>query len=256
MIPLVIKLSGKALAAENELLTLFKSLQEARRPFILVHGGGVEVDRLMTDLKRDVKRIDGLRVSPAEDMPLIAGALAGTCSLMLRGLAVKAGLTPLGLVATDLNLSVVLPQDARLGRVAKAAPGPETAGRRLLSLMATGLTPVLSSVGIDDEGRLWNINADDAALAVAVLLKAPLIFLSDVRGVLDADKALIRTLSPDTAQALIAQGVISGGMTVKVNAAFAAAEATKAPVAVASVFDDTLAACLVSGHLPGTVFAV
>lgn len=134
MQPIVIKLSGKALAAENELLTLFKALQEACRPFILVHGGGVEVDRLMTDLKRDVKRIDGLRVSPAEDMPLIAGALAGTCSLMLRGLAVKAGLTPLGLVATDLNLSHVVPQDARLGRVAKAAPGPETAARRLLAL--------------------------------------------------------------------------------------------------------------------------
>ncbi len=50
MLPLVIKLSGKALAAENELLTLFKALQEAHRPFILVHGGGVEVDRLMTDL--------------------------------------------------------------------------------------------------------------------------------------------------------------------------------------------------------------
>lgn len=255
MLPLVIKLSGKALAAENELLTLFKALQESRRPFILVHGGGVEVDRLMTDLKRDVKRIDGLRVSPAEDMPLIAGALAGTCSLMLRGLAVKAGLTPLGLVATDLNLSVVRPQDARLGRVAKAAPGTETAARRLLALMEAGLTPVMSSVGINDEGRLWNINADDVALAVALLLKAPLIFLSDVRGVLNADKALIRELTPHAAQKLIAEGIISGGMTVKVNAALAAAAATKAPVAVASVFDENLTHCLLSGKLPGTVFA-
>ena len=189
-------------------------------------------------------------------MPLIAGALAGTCSLMLRGLAVKAGLTPLGLVATDLNLSHVVPQDARLGRVAKAAPGTETAARRLLALTEAGLTPVMSSVGIDGEGRLWNINADDVALAVALLLKAPLIFLSDVRGVLDAEKNLIRTLTPDTAQKLMADGVISGGMTVKVNAALAAAAATKAPVAVASVFDETLTHCLLSGKLPGTVFAV
>ena len=50
MQPIVIKLSGKSLAAENELLTLFKALQEARRPFILVHGGGVDVERLVTDL--------------------------------------------------------------------------------------------------------------------------------------------------------------------------------------------------------------
>ena len=154
MQPIVIKLSGKALAAENELLTLFKALQKARRPFILVHGGGVEVDRLMTDLKRDVKRIDGLRVSPAEDMPLIAGALAGTCSLMLRWRAVKAGLTPRGLGATDLNLSGVRPQDERLGRVAKAAPGTETATRRLHALIEAGLTPVMTSVDIDHEDRL------------------------------------------------------------------------------------------------------
>lgn len=256
MQPLVIKLSGKALAAENKLLTLFTALRDARRPFLLVHGGGVEVDRLMADLKRDVRRIDGLRVSPAKDMPLIAGALAGTCSLMLRSLAVKAGLTPLGLVATDLGLTTVVPQDTRLGRVAKAAPGTETAARRLLALMDAGFTPVMSSVGIDDEGHLWNINADDAALAVAVLLKAPLIFLSDVRGVLGADKTLIRELTPDAAQTLIAEGVISGGMTVKVNAAFAAAKATKAPVAVASVFDETLTHALLAGDLPGTVFAL
>ena len=121
--------------------------------------------------------------------------------------------------------------------------------------MEAGLTPVISSVGIDDEGRLWNINADDIALAVALLLKAPLIFLSDVRGVLNADKALIRELTPHAAQKLIAEGIISGGMTVKVNAALAAAAATKAPVAVASVFDETLTHCLLSGKLPGTVFA-
>ena len=255
MIPLVIKLSGKALAAENELLSLFSALRDARRPFVLVHGGGVEVDRLMTDLKRDVRRIDGLRVSPAEDMPLIAGALAGTCSLALRGLAVKAGLSPLGLVATDLGLSTVVPQDARLGRVAKAAPGTEAAARRLLALLDAGLTPVVSSVGIDAEGRLWNINADDAALAVAVLLKAPLIFLSDVRGVLDGEKHLIGRLTADTARKLIDDGVISGGMTVKVNAAFSAAAATQAPVAVASVFDESLAQTLLADQLPGTVFA-
>ena len=73
---------------------------------------------------------------------------------------------------------------------------------------------------------------------------------------MDAEKNLIRTLTPDTAQKLMADGVISGGMTVKVNAALAAAAATKAPVAVASVFDETLTPCLLSGKLPGTVFAV
>ncbi len=256
MQPLLIKLSGKALAAENELLTLFSALKAAQTPFLLVHGGGVEVDRLMNDLHREVRRIDGLRVSPAEDMPLIAGALAGTCSLMLRGIAVKAGLAPLGLAATDLGLSVVVPQDERLGRVAKAAPGEAAAAQRVAGLLQAGLTPVISSVGIDAEGRLWNINADDAALAAAQLLKSPLIFLSDVKGVLDASKTLLTTLTEPQAAALIAEGVISGGMTVKVNAAFAAARATGAPVAVASVFDETLPQKIIAGELPGTTFVL
>ena len=254
--PLLIKLSGKALAAENELLTLFAALKRAGTPFLLVHGGGVEVDRLMNDLHREVRRIDGLRVSPAEDMPLIAGALAGTCSLLLRSIAVKAGLSPLGLAATDLGLSVVVPQDERLGRVAKAAPGSARAAERLTGLLAAGFTPVISSVGIDAEGRLWNINADDAALAAAQLLKSPLIFLSDVKGVLDATKTLLPTLTEAQAQDLIEAGVISGGMTVKVNAAFAAAHATGAPVAVASVFDETLPARITAGELPGTTFVI
>ena len=254
--PLLIKLSGKALAAENELLTLFAALNAANTPFLLVHGGGVEVDRLMNDLHREVRRIDGLRVSPAEDMPLIAGALAGTCSLALRGIAVKAGLAPLGLAATDLGLSRVVPQDERLGRVAKAAAGTAEAARRVTGLLEAGLTPVISSVGIDDKGRLWNINADDAALAVAQLLKSPLVFLSDVKGVLDAKKTLLAALTEPEAARLIASGVISGGMTVKVKAAFAAAHATGAPVAVASVFDESLAQKISEGELPGTAFVI
>lgn len=255
-LPLIIKLSGKALTAEKELLALFSALRSQARPFLLVHGGGVEVDRLMTALGREVKRINGLRVSSPDDMPEIAGALAGTCSLMLRGLAVKAGLLPLGLAATDLGLTTVVPQEAVLGRVAKAAAGNDAALSRLKAMFSIGLTPVVSSIGLDDEGRLWNINADDAALAVAQLIKAPLIFLSDVRGVLDADKKLIPALTPQLAQSLIRDGVVSGGMTVKVNAAFAAARTTGASVSVASVFDETLAETLCAGRLPGTVFTL
>ena len=254
--PLLIKLSGKALVARDALLTLFTALKASGRPFVLVHGGGVEVDRLMTDLKKEVRRIDGLRVSPAEDMPLIAGALAGTCSLMLRGIAIKAGLAPLGLAATDLGLTCVVPQDARLGRVAKAKAGDTAAQKRVLALLQAGFTPIMSSVGLDAEGELWNINADNIALAAAELLKAPLIFLSDVTGVLDGEKKLIEILDEPQAEKLIAEGVITGGMTVKVNAAFAAAKATGAPVAVASVFDETLARKITAGDLPGTTFVL
>lgn len=86
---LVVKLSGKALTADKALDALFAALASSaasaeRTRVVLVHGGGVEVDALMRGLGRPIDRIEGLRVSPAEDMPVIAGALAGTCSLKLR----------------------------------------------------------------------------------------------------------------------------------------------------------------------------
>ena len=118
---LVVKLSGKALTADKALDALFAALAGSaanaeRTRVVLVHGGGVEVDALMRGLDRPIDRIEGLRVSPDEDMPVIAGALAGTCSLKLRGAAQRAGLMPLGLCATDAGIGRVVPADPRLGR--------------------------------------------------------------------------------------------------------------------------------------------
>ena len=133
---LVVKLSGKALTADKALDALFAALAGSaasaeRTRVVLVHGGGVEVDALMRGLGRPIDRIEGLRVSPAEDMPVIAGALAGTCSLKLRGAAQRAGLMPLGLCATDAGIGRVVPADPRLGRVGVIEPGDSAAKRRL-----------------------------------------------------------------------------------------------------------------------------
>ena len=252
-LPLVLKLSGKALAAEAELNGLFTALKAARRSFLLVHGGGVEVDRLMERLHLPVRRIEGLRVSPAEDMPVIAGGLAGACSLALRGALRRAGLMPLGLLVTDGGAAEVVPQDAALGRVAKTRAGSEAGRCALLGLIDAGWTPVVSSIGMDEEGRLWNINADDAALTVAELLGAPLVYLSDVPGVLDHEKRLIPTLDAAGVEALIAAQVVTGGMAVKVRAALSAARATGAPVSIASIFDPDLPGVITNGSFPGTV---
>ena len=89
------------------------------------------MDALMRGLGRRIDRIEGLRVSPAEDMPVIAGALAGTCSLKLRGAAQRAGLMPLGLCATDAGIGRVVPADPRLGRVGVIEPGDSAAKRCL-----------------------------------------------------------------------------------------------------------------------------
>lgn len=163
---------------------------------------------------------------------------------------------PLGLCATDAGIGRVVPADPRLGRVGVIEPGDSAAKRRLQALLDAGFTPVISSVGMDAAGALWNINADDAAVASAALLGAPLIFLSDVPGVLDVNKHLFEHLNEEQAETLIAEGVISGGMTVKVRAAFRAAAMTGKPVAAASVFDPMLPNKLASGQLPGTTFTL
>ena len=258
---IVLKLSGKALEAHDALEAFFQGLarfaaSESAPKIVLVHGGGVEVDALMKELGRKIERVDGLRVSPAEDMPVIAGALAGACSLALRGAAQRAGLMPLGLAATDAGIGRVVPVDPRLGRVATIEPGGAEAKAKLMGLLEAGFTPVISSIGVDAQGQLWNINADHAAVAAAALLEAPLVFLSDVPGVLDGEKRLIEKLDRKEAERLINAGVISGGMTVKVRAAFEAAEKTGSPAAAASIFDAGLADALARGKLPGTTFLV
>ena len=85
----VVKLSGKALGATDELSALFKAA--CGQKLVIVHGGGVEVDALFKDLNLEVIKKDGLRVSPQEQMPYICAALAGMCNKSLQALAIKSG---------------------------------------------------------------------------------------------------------------------------------------------------------------------
>ena len=94
--------------------------------------------------------------------------------------------------------------------------------------------PVISSIGADQEGELYNVNADQAATCVAQVLDADLFLLSDVPGVLDGNKQLITSLKPSETKQLKVDGVITDGMVVKVDAAQLAADELSRPVIVAS----------------------
>ena len=109
---------------------------------------------------------------------------------------------------------------------------------------------------MDDEGKLYNVNADDAALAIARVLKAPLYYISDVPGVLDKNGNLIPELNESLVNALIADGTISGGMTVKVKSALQATVQIQRPVYIASYKDKDLVQNLLSRQRLGTVFNV
>ncbi|MGN1281344.1 MAG: acetylglutamate kinase [Succinivibrio sp.] len=247
----VVKLSGKALDGVKELSELFTAARGQN--IIVVHGGGVEVDALFKALNLEVTKKNGLRVSPREQMPYISAALAGMCNKSLQALAISCGLNALGILASDGRSIKVKQLDPDLGMVGAVEPGDPS---YLTMLLDNGYTPVIASLAHDDKGELYNVNADDAALAIARVLNAPLYYISDVPGVLDKDGNLIDELDETKVNALIADGTISGGMTVKVKSAVDATKLIKKPVYIASYKDPLLSKNLISRQRLGTVFNV
>ncbi|MDA9557597.1 acetylglutamate kinase [Vibrio sp.] len=227
MSPLVIKLGGAALSAENAttMSQLFCAIAEyqmlSKRPITIVHGGGYLVDELMEKLQLPVNKRNGLRVTPYEQIPFIAGALAGTANKMLQGQAIKDGLNAVGLCLADGGLCQVSEMDPELGAVGEVVMGDATI---LKAILSQGALPIISSIGLTADGQIMNVNADQAAVAVAQALNAELILLSDVVGVLDGNKERITSLNEDDATILIDQGVITDGMIVKVQSALKAAK--------------------------------
>ena len=111
----VVKLSGKALGGVEELSKLFTACRGQK--LVVVHGGGVEVDALFKALNLEVKKKNGLRVSPREQMPYISAALAGMCNKGLQALAIKNGLNALGMLASDGKTITVRHLSKDLGMV-------------------------------------------------------------------------------------------------------------------------------------------
>jgi acetylglutamate kinase len=230
---LVIKVGGAFMQAEDAALALLSTISELQKSYIvvLVHGGGAMVEELLNALNLTSQKIDGLRVTPKEHMPYITGALAGTANKQLCGLAIKAGISPVGLSLLDGKMCIATVMREELGAVGSVEPGDATL---LKALAATHMLPIISSIGADNNGNLLNVNADQAATVIAQLLDAQLLLLSDVPGVLDANKNLIEHLDIEQIETLIAQNVIRDGMIVKVQAALKAANSLGRSVTIAS----------------------
>ncbi|CAM3109596.1 acetylglutamate kinase [Vibrio mytili] len=253
--PLVIKLGGAALSCTKTLSQLFSAIvayqDSAQRQIAIVHGGGYLVDELMTKLQLKTVKKHGLRVTPYDQIPVIAGALAGTANKLLQGQAIANGLNAVGLSLADGGLCQVEELDPELGAVGKASPGDATL---LQAILNTGALPIISSIGLTNEGQMMNVNADQAAVAVAGALDAELVLLSDVSGVLDGKGHLLKSLSEKEANALIEGHVITDGMIVKVKAALEAANDLGRPIEVATWRYPEKLVQLFAGQSIGTQF--
>ncbi|AEO08417.1 acetylglutamate kinase [Buchnera aphidicola str. Ak (Acyrthosiphon kondoi)] len=233
--PLVIKLGGVLLESDDAMMRLFEALVDYqkfyKRHVLIIHGGGRLIDDLMKKLSLPVKKKNGLRITPSEHINIITGALAGTANKTLLAWALKYNINAVGLCLADGKSISVEKLDEDLGHVGKAMPGSPFF---LKKLCKEGILPIISSIGITNDGLLMNVNADLAATALATTLEADLILLSDISSILDGKGQRIREINSIQAKRLISQGIITNGMIVKVNAALEAARVLNRSVDIAS----------------------
>lgn len=192
---------------------------------VLVHGGGPEITQMLTKVGKQTEFVDGLRVTDAETADIVQMVLAGKVGKSLVNLIEITGGKAIGLSGADGHLIEAGMKDERLGYV-----GEVTAINiePVSILLEKGYIPVISTVGCDREGNIYNINADTAAARIAGALGAEsLLSMTDISGILrdcSDPLSLIRAIDMKAAAELTEQGIISGGMIPKVNCCIDAIE--------------------------------
>ena len=241
--PLVVKIGGALLEQADKhadafagLLALHRAHREAGGGgIILVHGGGAQVDRQLALVGIETPRIEGIRVTTREAIDQVVGVLAGSAHVRLLGILQAQGARVVGLGLSDGGLCTcrhTTKFNFDAGEVGEITGGDGAVAHALLS---AGFMPVINSIGLSAEGEPLNVNADEAACAIArVVGAAGIVLLTDVPGVLDQTKALIAELDAARIDELIANGTISGGMIPKVRNALDAANQAGCPATIAS----------------------
>lgn len=190
-------------------------------PVVLVHGGGQAIAALQAQLGLPTHKVDGLRVTDADSLAAAEMVLSGHSNKVIVRALLAAGLDALGVSGVDGGLLRCRKKEharADLGYVGEIVAVRDDLLRNLLDL---GLVVVVSPISLGRDGQTYNVNADEAAAAVALALGAhELVFISNVPGVLHGEELLPR-LTPAAVEDLIAAGVIAGGMVPKVRAALA-----------------------------------
>ena len=185
---------------------------------VLVHGGGPEITEMLSKVGKKSEFVDGLRVTDKETVDIVQMVLAGKINKNLVNLIESIGGKAIGLCGIDGHMIEATQLDERLGYVGEIT---NVNVQPILDVLEKGYIPVISTVGCDNEGNSYNINADTAASKIAGELQAEsLISMTDIEGILrdkDDPSTLISKIYVSEAPQLIKEGVISGGMIPKIN---------------------------------------
>jgi acetylglutamate kinase len=224
-VKVLVKLGGSLLDAPESRERLAGELAAAARDgasLVVVHGGGKQMTRFLAERGIESRFVNGLRVTTPETIDAVLKVFAGSVNHDLVAGLIAAGAPAVGLTGIDACLVEAEPLDPALGAVGK----PVRSNPELLKLLcAQAYVPVVACVAGDRRGRIYNVNADQMAAALAASLGVDLLlFLTDVRGVMDSGKQVLSELTSAECEALIAQGVATGGMQAKLTAASSALE--------------------------------
>ncbi len=218
---IVIKYGGNAMLSEELKEAVMRDvvmLSLVGAKVVLIHGGGPEISDMLKRVGKKSEFVDGLRITDKETVDIVQMVLSGKVNKSLVNLIGNCGGKAIGLCGCDSDMIKAVPLNEKLGYVGQIT---EINEQPILDLLENGYIPVVSTVGCDDEGNIYNINADTAAAKIAEKLKAEsFILMTDIRGVLrdkDDESSLIRVISTKEAPGLIAEGIISGGMIPKIE---------------------------------------
>lgn len=218
---IVVKYGGNAMVNETLKKTVMKDivlLSQIGIKVVLVHGGGPEINEMMDKIGKTPTFVNGLRYTDKETAEVVQMVLAGKINKNLVNLIGNVGGKAIGLCGLDGHMIEAEPLDESLGfvgSITKVNVAP------ILDILSQGYIPVLSTIGYDTEGNVYNINADTVAARIAGELKAKsLISMTDIVGILkdkNDKSSLIPVINVSEAPQLIKEGIISDGMIPKVN---------------------------------------
>lgn len=218
---IVVKYGGNAMINEDLKFKVMRDivlLSLIGVKVVLVHGGGPEISDMLKKVDKKSEFINGLRVTDKETADIVQMVLAGKVNKSLVNLIENEGGSAIGLCGADGHLIQAEQLDERLGYVGTVTninPAP------INDLLEKGYIPVISTIGCDNKGNIYNINADTAAARIAGKLKAEcLISMTDIKGLLrdkDDDDTLIPVVRLKEAADLAQKGIISGGMIPKIQ---------------------------------------
>jgi acetylglutamate kinase len=253
-VKLLVKLGGTLLDAPESRDSLAGQIAAAAAgpdvEMVVVHGGGKQMTRYLADRGVESRFVNGLRVTTPETLDAVLKVFAGSVNHELVASLNAAGALAVGLSGIDALLAEAEQMDPELGavgRVTKANAGV------LTLLTSHRYLPVVACVAGDRAGRVYNVNADQMAVACAVAFQAEqLMFLTDVPGVMDESQTVLPVLTAEGSRELVSRGVATGGMQAKLEAAAAALAGGVGQVRIAPGAVENILTRLLAGEEMGT----